>query len=754
MISRKPVLILAITLTLIFIVFVLYQFTLLNSSNFVFGALENKSIPDFNFAAAGDWGCSSNAKNTVDNMIRNQLELVLGLGDFGYGDTDCWLELIKPISEKVKIAIGNHEQFSYETTTDFSPAPQRLNLYMNYFNLTRQFYSFNYQNVHFVAMSTEIPYERDTPQYNFVQSDLQKAASNSSIDWIVVFYHRVAYASPSLIHPIKEIRNTYHPLFEKYGVDLVLQGHAHNYQRSYPITFNSNIPPKPIVVSNDKTNYNNSGGQIFAIVGTGGARDIQNFTGPAAPYTAVQFIAYGFLNIDILNNGTVLDGKFYENNGTTKDHFTIVKTKQDKEAKSSSSESPSSPKRSTSSSSSDPILVNGYDSNFRIETVVKGLPFPSDFAFLGPQDILVLDQRNGTVQRVINGNILGEPLLDVSVANKVERGLLGAAVLNAENDSKYVFLYYTESRTEGSDICPKLNTCTSGTEPIGNRLYSYELTKDGVKLINPKLLLDLPATPGPGHNGGKMIFDADRNLLIIVGDIMGNDSKAQNYKNGKDPMGTGGILKIDLDSSQNVDGILGDTYPLNLYYAYGIRNGFGLDFDPVTGNLWDTENGPTFGDEINLVKQGFNSGWKDIQGIWNHESGKPLKGPLRLDGLEDFNGKGEYSDPEFTWSDTVGPTGIKFFNSDRMGPQFKNSMFVADINNGNIYHFNLNGDRSSLLLNRTLSDKKADTPAELNKIIFAKGFDGITDLEVGPDGYLYVLAYGIKGAIYKIVPIA
>ena len=57
-----------------------------------------------------------------------------------------------------------------------------------------------------------------------------------------------------------------------------------------------------------------------------------------------------------------------------------------------------------------------------------------------------------------------------------------------------------------------------------------------------------------------------------------------------------------------------ETYPANLYYACGIRNSFGLDFDPVTGNLWDTENGPDFGDEINLVNQGFNSGWEQVQG--------------------------------------------------------------------------------------------------------------------------------------------
>ena len=232
---------------------------------------------------------------------------------------------------------------------------------------------------------------------------------------------------------------------------------------------------------------------------------------------------------------------------------------------------------------------------------------------------------------------------------------------------------------------------------------------------------------------------------------MEEDSKTENYKHGKEPDGTGGILKVDQDGNPSDKGPLGSKYPLNAYYAYGIRNGFGLDFDPVTGNLWDTENGPEFGDEINLVEPGFNSGWNDVQGIWNQDDGKAQKGPLKLDGLEDFNGKGKYSEPEFTWKDTVGPTGIKFFNSDKFGLEYKDSIFVGDFHNGNIYHFNLNDNRTSLLLDGMLADRIADSPGELEKVIFAEGFSGITDLEVGPDGYLYVLSIG-QGAIYKIAP--
>jgi glucose/arabinose dehydrogenase len=117
--------------------------------------------------------------------------------------------------------------------------------------------------------------------------------------------------------------------------------------------------------------------------------------------------------------------------------------------------------------------------------------------------------------------------------------------------------------------------------------------------------------------------------------------------------------------------------------------------------------------------------------------------------LVDFGGKGIYSGPEFTWIKTVGPTAIKFFNSDMFGAEYKNDMFVADINNGNIYHFDLNANRTSLLLDGPLKDKIADRPEELENVIFAKGFNGIADMQVGPDGYLYVLS---NGSIYRILP--
>ena len=333
-----------------------------------------------------------------------------------------------------------------------------------------------------------------------------------------------------------------------------------------------------------------------------------------------------------------------------------------------------------------------------------------------------------------------KPLLDLNVANKIERGPLDVAVSKAPNNANgtsHVYLYYTEGKQEGTTKCPDLDKCTKGAESIGNRLYRCELTKDGMKLINPKLILDIPATPGPGHNGGKMILDSYNKIFIIIGDVMADRNKVQNCKDGKEPDGTGGILKIAPDGNSSDVGAIGRKFPLNLHYAYGIRNSFGLDFEPVAGNLWNTENGPTFGDEINLVRPRFNSGWKDVQGVRNHDSGMIQSDALDLDGLVDFDGGGKYSEPEFIGKNTVGPTGIKFFNSDKMGSEFRNSVFVGDIHNRNIYHFDLSNDRTALLLKGTLADRIANSSVEVEQKIFAKGLGGITDLEVGPDGYIY-----------------
>jgi glucose/arabinose dehydrogenase len=384
------------------------------------------------------------------------------------------------------------------------------------------------------------------------------------------------------------------------------------------------------------------------------------------------------------------------------------------------------------------------DANLKAEVIVSGLKAPTGMAFLGPNDILVTEKNKGTVQRIIDGKMLAEPLLDVNVANESERGLLGIAIsknlTSGTDQPTYVFLFYSE--TVGKD----------GGNLLGNRLYRYELVNND-KLVNPKLLLDLPTKPGPSHNGGVVKIGPDNNVYVVAGDlnfarIPSAYTLAQNNASGLAPDGRGGILRV----TQNGEvvggvGIFGNEHPLNKYYAYGIRNSFGIGFDPVTGNLWETENGPNHHDEINLFQAGSNGGWRQIRGLASNDTGfDPNKD------LVDFGGKGKYSDPKLDWYDTVAPTAITFLDSDKLGTNYQNDIFVGSVKGGRIFNFNLNDNRTELVLDSPLDDKMADTDEELQDVTFGSNFGIITDLEVGPDGYLYVVSYG-HGEIYRILPI-
>jgi glucose/arabinose dehydrogenase len=375
------------------------------------------------------------------------------------------------------------------------------------------------------------------------------------------------------------------------------------------------------------------------------------------------------------------------------------------------------------------------DTSLAVEQVTGGLISPTAMAFLDEDTILVLEKDNGRVRAIENGVLQPEPLLDVAVANDGERGLLGVAVSRENETTTFVFLYFTESggRVDGDD--------GQGVPPAGNRLYRYELQGD--QLVNPVLLLDLPALPGPRYNGGPVVIGPDNNVYVIIGDVGGHTTMVQNFENGSEPDGTSGILRVG-KNGEVPEPIIGTGAFDKYYFAYGMRSGYGMDFDPMTGLLWDTENGAPFVDEINLVDAGFNSGWKIVQGTVPQD--------YNLTGLVMFNGESHYSNPEFTWTEPVDPAALEFFTSSALGEEYENDMFVGDVSNGTIYQFELTENRSALDLEGALDDTVANTPEEAEDVVFGTGFGGITDIKTGPDGYLYILSFA-DGALFRVAPI-
>jgi Icc-related predicted phosphoesterase len=300
---------------------------------------------DLTISTVGDWGCNSNTGKTVSNIKNKGPDLVLALGDYSYQKTaKCWFDKIKPIDSKTEINIGNHED---ETK-------KLLNSYMKHFGLSKQYYSFNFKNVHVLTMATQLDYKSGSKQFNFVKNDLEKASQNPNIKWIIVNLHRPIYTSPntcsaSSCEGSKTLRDVYHLLFDKNDVDLVLAGHVHNYQRSFPIEYNDDKPSKPTITSSKKNNYNNPEGEIFAIVGTGGI-NFYGLDGKSSFMASQQAIRFGALELKITDKK--LEGSFYGNDGSVRDQFSITKSRSSSSSSSSSSALSASSNPSSSSSSS------------------------------------------------------------------------------------------------------------------------------------------------------------------------------------------------------------------------------------------------------------------------------------------------------------------------------------------------------------------------------------------------------------------
>ena len=396
-----------------------------------------------------------------------------------------------------------------------------------------------------------------------------------------------------------------------------------------------------------------------------------------------------------------------------------------------------------------PVIQTAYaqptinDPNLSAESVVAGLSFPTSMAFLDESNILILE-KEGSVRLVSNGVLQETPVLQIPVNSQNERGLLGVEIVNESNITagtapnggslqSTVFLYFTEEGGEDGEL--------------RNRVYKYQW--NGQSLVNPTLILDLPAGPGTNHQGGKLIVGPDGYLYAIIGELQ-REGQLQNIQGGPNPDDSGVIFRVNPQDGSAAGDNPFQGNPLNRYFAYGVRNSFGMAFDPITGILWDTENGEESYDEINIVNPGFNSGWKAVMG--------PISAAaISENNLVQFPGS-NYADPVFSWLESFGITDIEFLNSQKLGERYANNIFVGDITQGNLYFFEVNENRNGLNFNTQshpgLSDLVADTDDESSSIMFGTGFTGITDIETGPDGFLYVLTHDREtgdGNLYRIV---
>jgi uncharacterized repeat protein (TIGR01451 family) len=447
------------------------------------------------------------------------------------------------------------------------------------------------------------------------------------------------------------------------------------------------------------------------------------------------------------------------------------------------------------------VAPSMLDQNLSVRTVVGNLDNPTSMAFLGANDFLVLEKNTGKVQRVVNGQVQST-VLDLAVNNASERGLLGIALHPNFAVNNFVYLYWTESST-GAD------TGNIADVPLlGNRVDRY--VWNGSQLNFDLNLIKLRAYQADAnqplrgnHNGGVIRFGPEGKLYIIIGDN-GRRGLLQNITSGgpvpDDQFGgpepdnahlTGVILRLNDDGTTPSDnpffnvnsGLTGEAAAnVRKIYAYGIRNSFGMAFDPFSTNLWTEENGDDSFDEINRVGAGFNGGWtqiigpvsriaeyKAIESTYGAQNLQQLRWPPSL--IADtpaqalarlYNLPGShYTDPEFSWKYAVAPSPIGFMKGRGLGPQYEGDMFVGasrtTLEGGYLFRFKLGGDnRQHLALSGDahLTDSVADNldkfdVTESESLLVGRNFGITTDIETGPNGNLFVVSNS-NGRIYEI----
>jgi glucose/arabinose dehydrogenase len=451
------------------------------------------------------------------------------------------------------------------------------------------------------------------------------------------------------------------------------------------------------------------------------------------------------------------------------------------------------------------------DPTLSVSTVVGGLLQPIAMAFIGPNDILVTEKATGQVKRITNGAVAGV-VLDLAVNSNSERGLLGIALHPEFPLVPYVYLYNTESTT-GAD-----SAVASEVPLLGNRVDRFVWNAGGLKfdrnIIRLRAFQNDHNNPNDSalevlrgnHNGGVLRFGPDGKLYIIIGDN-GRRGWLQNNLEGPTPDDeaggpdpddahfTGVILRLNEDGStpddnpfhqsgeqigNKIGGVLGEEVSSNLQriFAYGVRNSFGMTFDPQNGDLWTTENGGRAFDEVNHVERGFNGGWIQFMGPLDRveefkaieqAAGIGANGPNGLQQLRYpatrisdtpsdarkrlFDVPGSHPhDPEFSWKQVVPPAALGFIDGTGLGEQYDGDLIVGSAvaratNSGNLYRFRLNGGRNRFEFDDDgLKDNVADNLAvddfttEGAEILFGTSFGIVTDIQTGPDGNLYLVS--------------
>ena len=379
------------------------------------------------------------------------------------------------------------------------------------------------------------------------------------------------------------------------------------------------------------------------------------------------------------------------------------------------------------------------DTNLVVTPYLTGLSSPTGMVFSGAGEGFVIEKATGQVKRFAGGVLTGAPVLDLPVVANSERGLLGIALDPNFGTNGHLYLYYSSNDRAGS---------LDGGSWVDNRVARFSW--NGTSLASGNLFRTFGTAAdgepdGANHNGGPILFGPDNKLYGTTGDLNRSLTEQNISSTGNPSSNVGGIYRLNNDLTTPADNpFTGAQAP---FYAYGVRNAFGLAVDPANGNLWDTENGEGSYDEINLVARGFNSGWSRVMGPASRD-GQGTSDLVNLPGSA-------YSDPEFSFLAPVGITSVQFLHGSSWGVAYDDAVLVGGSNATNgrrLYVLRLNAARDGFVLGGSLADRVADDDAERNSLVFGQDFPVVTGITRGADGAMYVTSLN-AGAVYRIAPV-
>ncbi len=442
------------------------------------------------------------------------------------------------------------------------------------------------------------------------------------------------------------------------------------------------------------------------------------------------------------------------------------------------------------------------DPTLAVRTVATGLSQPTGLAFIGANDMLVNEKATGRVIRIRNGVVEG-PVLDLAVNSASERGLLGIALHRNFMVNGFVYLFWSESNT-GAD-----STSLATVDLLANRVDRF--VWNGSTLAFDRNLIRFRAFQADAgqalrgnHDGGVVRFGPDGKVYVIVGDT-GRRGQMQNLEFGPfgpgipdDQFGgpapdnahfTGVIVRLNDDGTTPTDNpfydagaAIGGEAGANIQkiYAYGIRNSYGMNFDPISGDLWENENGDDTFSELNRVEPGMNSGWVQIMGPSSRVTQfKEIETSAQFSGLQQIRWPptniadteaealsrlfmlpgAHFSDPEFSWKFEVAPAGLGFVRGRALGPQYNGDLFMGGARDflfsGHIFRLEITDNRRKVGVDDPrIEDRVADNlgkfeVTESESLVWGQNFGLTTDILQGPNGNLFVLS-NTHGALYEV----